>query len=190
MNHNIELKGFRLQLRPVRLDDVKFILSLRTDPDLSRYLNPVSSSYELQIAWLQQYFEAENDYYFVIEDSKTAEPEGLVALYNFDTNKSGAEWGRWILKKSSIRAVESALLIYRVGFIIFDLKSIYCVTMADNSRVVSFHDSCGIKEKTFLSRYFSINGSFFDGIRHTLHRSAWPEIDARLSNLASRLSDK
>lgn len=187
MDHNIEIKGFRVRLRPVRLGDVKFILSLRTDPDLSRFLNPVSSSYERQTAWLQQYFEAENDYYFVIEDLTTAEPEGLVALYNFHSHKSCAEWGRWVLKKRSIRAVESALLIYRVAFNIFDLKSIYCVTMAENSRVVSFHDSCGIREKTFLSSYFFINGSFFDGIRHTLHKSAWPGIDARLANLASRL---
>lgn len=182
MRRELSLQGAAFGLRPVRDDDAEFIVGLRSDPELGRWLNPTSPKVEDQLAWLARYYERPGDYYFVIERLSTGAAEGLIGIH--DVENSEAEWGRWLLKPGSLAAVESAALIYRCAFEQLGLSAVCCRTLAANERVVSFHDSCGIAERRLLPGHVELRGERLDAIEHRLTREAWPAVDARLTQLA------
>ena len=102
MRHELSLAGAAFGLRPVRDDDAAFIVGLRSDPELGRWLNPTSPNVADQLAWLARYYERTGDYYFVIERLSNGAAEGLIGLY--DVEGGEAEWGRWLLKPGSLAA--------------------------------------------------------------------------------------
>ncbi len=83
--------------RLVELSDAEFILSLRNDQNLSRYLNKTSNKLEDQINWLKEYKLRETqgtDFYIICmsEDKKTR--YGLNRIY--DIGKDDFEFGSWL----------------------------------------------------------------------------------------------
>lgn len=142
MKHSLKIEGALYKLRPVELNDADFIVAVRLeDAARSKYIHAISNDVNKQREWLEEYFKREDDYYFVVENRITGESEGLISIYN--VNNLEAEWGRWVLKKSSFAAIESACLVYRVAFELLKLKKLYCRTIELNKSVVSFHDSIG-----------------------------------------------
>jgi RimJ/RimL family protein N-acetyltransferase len=181
MRHEVSIRGAAFGLRPVCDADAAFIVALRGDPKLGRHLHPTPPSVPNQLAWLASYYDREDDYYFVIERLGTGEREGLIGLYNVFGGEG--EWGRWVLRTTSLAAVESASLICRCAFDTLQLDAVYCRTLSTNQRVVSFHDSCGIDERRILLKHYCIRGELLDAVEHRLTRAAWPEFDARLQPL-------
>jgi RimJ/RimL family protein N-acetyltransferase len=184
MRHDLCLAGSAFRLRPVGNADASLILWLRTKPELNRFLHGTSPSLDDQLTWLDHYYERPGDYYFVVERQETGVPEGVVSIYDIDPQSISGEWGRWILKPGSLAAVESAWLIYRCAFEQLDLRQVYCRTVADNTPVVSFHDSCGIAERRLLPGYFDLNGRLVDAVEHRVERQTWRELGPRLERLA------
>lgn len=182
MRHDLSLQGAAFGLRPVRDEDAGFIVGLRSDPELGRWLNPTSPNVSDQLAWLARYYERPGDCYFVIERLSTGAAEGLIGIYDIEGGE--AEWGRWLLKPGSLAAVESAALIYRCAFDALRLDAVCCRTLAANERVVSFHDSCGIAERRVLPGHVELRGERLDAVEHRLTRAAWPAVDAKLTQLA------
>ena len=75
----------RTYFRMIGVADAAFLISLRTNAELSRYLSAVDPAVEKQAAWLAQYKlkEAERrEFYFVIMHD--AKPIGVVRMYNFE----------------------------------------------------------------------------------------------------------
>lgn len=190
MQHELKLEGPAYRLRPIGDDDAALVIELRSDPALNRYLHPSSNRLEDQLAWFANYYQRDNDFYFVIEKCRDNKPEGVVAIYEVDCTARSGEWGRWILKSSSLAAVESTYLIYRTAFELLGLESVYCRTVADNEQVVSFHDSCGIACRQTLPQYFNFNNKVFDAIEHRLNRAGWVNVEPRLAKLAQLTARK
>lgn len=184
MRHNIRIDGYAFRLRPVCDADASLICRLRTDGSLSRFLHVSSPRIEDQLEWLGRYYDRAGDYYFVVEATASGASEGMVSLYDVDAQYKRGEWGRWILRPDSLAAVESAWLIYRVAFDRVGLEEVYCRTVAANSAVVSFHDSCGITERRVLLKHFEFEGEKHDAVEHSVNRATWNGIDHRLSRLA------
>lgn len=184
MKHDLILEGPAFRLRPVVDADSPFVIGLRRNSSLNRYLHETSPNLESQLMWMSQYYERTNDYYFVVERRATGASEGLVSLYNVDTQAATGEWGRWILKSNSLAAVESTWLIYRCGFEKLNLKSVYCRTVAENEKAVSFHDSCGITTRRVLDDYFEFGGNRLDAVEHEVSYDSWAIIGPRLEKLA------
>ena len=185
MRHDLHLQGQAFRLRPIGDTDAELVLSLRGNPELNRYLHRSSNRIEDQLAWFAEYYQRPGDYYFVLERCD-GQSEGVVSIY--DVTNGAAEWGRWILKPGSLAAVECAWLIYRVAFELLGLDVIYCRTLADNERVVSFHDSCGITERNLLPAYVKLEGVAMDAIEHRLTSSQWANIAPRLEYLAKQMA--
>ena len=143
MKHSIRVEGEAFRLRPVSTDDAPFIIKLRTDPRLGKYLHTTSPSVDDQIAWTRRYYEREGDWYFIVEQASNGEPHGAVAIYNYEAGDASAEWGRWILKRGSLAALESSSLVYDAGFDRLGLMLMYSRTEEVNQPVVSFHTSLG-----------------------------------------------
>ena len=186
MNHNFILNGFQYRLRPVTVEDAFFIHALRTDSDLSRYINKVSDEIESQVTWIKEYLCRDGDYYFVVEDLYTGTSEGLVSVY--DVSNASAEWGRWVVRKGSNCTLESAMLMYRFAFDTLKLQSVYCRTLKANTRVVSFHDSCGLRRSKILEDYANIDSVSYSAIEHILSEGEWLSVDTKLAKLAYRMS--
>ncbi|MDA5192509.1 GNAT family N-acetyltransferase [Govanella unica] len=187
MRHDISITGFAYRLRPATVDDSAFILKLRNNPELARYINATSSCLADQELWFKAYEERSGDYYFIIEN-QDGQPEGTIGLYDLDKDHTKAEWGRWILLPGSKAATESAWLIYRIAFEQLGLDYVYCRTVADNEKVVSFHDSFGVKRQAVLPGLFELNGRSHDAIEHGVVRNDWGTISLRLKKLCERLA--
>lgn len=185
------LEGVALRLRCVEGADAERILALRTDKSLTRFLPPLQGNLESQRRWIEAQRAKSEDYYFAIE--KKANPkapvEGFIGLYGFTDGAFGtAEWGRWILAKSSLASVESAFLLYRFAFENLNLGRVVCHSILLNESVVSFHDRCGLKRIRVLKDAFVINGSQYDAVEHALTLKEWPEIKETMSSWVKRFA--
>ncbi len=188
MRHKIALEGYAYRLRPIDDKDAEFIIKLRSDPELGRFLHSTSPSIDSQLDWLAKYYMRSGDWYFVVERRSDNSAEGLISLYDLDGQHLTAEWGRWILRKGSIAAVESAWLIYRAAFEQICLSEVYCRTVAENESVVSFHDSCGVTARLLLPNHFNLNGRMLDAVEHRVTASAWKTLAPRLDHLSQRMA--
>ena len=192
MRHDLSVQGHAFALRPVDIADARFILELRRDPELSRYLHPVSPLLSDQERWLNEYFERDGDYYFIVMRRSTGAPEGAIGLYGLDLESQEAEWGRWVLRPGSPAAVESAWLIYRIAFEVLHLHLVFCRTLAENVKVVSFHRSCGLELRSTEER-LNIGCVERPVVRQELTSGMWdrigPELDRRAAAY-SRIIDR
>jgi RimJ/RimL family protein N-acetyltransferase len=188
MRHKIVIEGFAYRLRPIADKDAEFIIKLRCDPELNRFLHSTSVSLYSQLDWLAKYYARPGDWYFVLERRYDSISEGLSSLYDLDAQQCIAEWGRWILRKDSLAAVESAWLIYRCAFELLSLRQVYCQTVAENESVVSFHDSCGITERSLIPNHFNLDGRKLDAVEHRVNDAAWKTLAPRLEHLAKKMA--
>ena len=189
MKHEFIVKGYAFRLRPVADADAQLIVALRTDCKLSAYLHRTSERVEDQIDWLSDYYRRPDDYYFAVENVRGV-VEGFISLYDVEKSRSVGEWGRWILRKGSLAAVESALLIYRFAFESLGLREVFCRTVSANQSVVSFHDSCGVSRRLVMRGFFQIDGRAADAIEHRVSIEDWMKIQSRLNSIASSLARK
>lgn len=165
MKHNIKLSGFSYQLRPIEKSDAQFIIETRLeDANRNKYIHAIDADVTKQEKWIEDYFTREDDYYFVIENILTRIPEGLIGLYDIKGGK--AEWGRWVIKKGSLAAVESVDLICQVAFDKLGLKEIYSRTIENNQAVVSFHNSAKEHFRGILENFFELNGKIYNAVEH------------------------
>jgi RimJ/RimL family protein N-acetyltransferase len=189
----MHLAGAAFALRPVTEADATFILQLRTDPALSRFLNDTSADPAAQMEWLRRYFERPGDYVFVLENVFTGAAEGTVSIFNQDTERNAAEWGRWVLRPGSLGAAESVALIYRIGFVQLGLASLHCHTIMENRHVMNFHASSGLEIVAELPGHFTIGDRRYDAVRQRITAENWPFVDARLERAvvqAARLVER
>ena len=174
MNHNIIVDGINYRLRPVRLTDAEFIINVRLE-DLERncFINKISSDIGLQEQWITNYLSRDDDYYFVVENLLDGKPEGLISVY--DINDGRGEWGRWVIKKSSLAAIESVDLLFKVAFEYIGLSEVYCRTIEDNHAVVSFHDALKELRRGVLTNHTKINGVDYNVVEHYVSREYYYE---------------
>lgn len=80
---NFEICSLGLNVRLVNVDDVDYILLLRTNKSLSRFIHHTDDDREAQIEWIRKYKQREaegREYYFIyLLDGK---PVGLNRIYN------------------------------------------------------------------------------------------------------------
>ncbi len=181
--HELTASGRRFRLRPLNLEDAAFVVRLRTDPNLSRYIHPTSPSEADQRAWTEAYFLRSDEYLFVVEDAVNGEQEGTVSLYHVDPATRQAEMGRWVLRSGSLAAPESALLAYQLAFEVFAVRRVYCLTVRDNKQVVSFHRSCGLTEGGPVEPV-ELNGVRHEMVEQFVSDETWPNVALRLDQSA------
>lgn len=190
MKHTFSMEGYGYRLRPVTLNDAAFIIEARLQ-DLERncFIHTISSDVSAQEEWLERYFLREGDYYFIIENRFTRQAEGLIAFY--DEKDGRAEWGRWVVKKGSLAAIESVWLLYRIAFEKVGLNELYCRTIKDNTEVVSFHTSIGEKTRCIHTNIFELNGKVYDAVEQYSDRAHFvSEISPQLAKKAEMISKR
>jgi len=159
------IHGKTLTLRDASIDDAEFILSLRVDPEKSRYLSAVSKALEDQRAWLQYYAYANDQAYFIIESKR--EPIGTVRLY--DAKGDSFSWGSWILTNRCPKhaAMESALIVYAYALDYLGFQTAHFNVRKGNKRVWLFHERFGASRvrETELDYFYEISRGAIDQSR-------------------------
>lgn len=162
--------GASLTFRNASIEDAKFILSLRTDVQKSRFLSPVSSELAEQEAWLKHYAGANDQAYFIIEDQ--TEPIGTVRLY--DPQGDSFCWGSWILKSNQPNhaALESALMVYAYAVDHLGFAAAHFDVRRGNERVWKFHERFGAVRtaESELDYFYRLDFRAIEASRHRYRR--------------------
>jgi acetyltransferase-like isoleucine patch superfamily enzyme/RimJ/RimL family protein N-acetyltransferase len=112
------IEKYGIILRSVEIEDAEFILKLRTDEQLSRYISPTLPDINVQISWIENYKkreEAGKEYYYIAEDQK-GNRFGTIRIYNFD--EKSFEIGSWLFMPNSPlgMAVKAQFIGFEQGF--------------------------------------------------------------------------
>lgn len=132
--------------RLVTEDDVDFILSLRTNKELTRYIHPTDESREKQIQWIREYKKREKegrDYYFIFFFD--GQPVGLNRVYN--RSELYATSGSWLCKPGIEYWIPIAIN-FTLNDIIFEylnVQLVVCDVRIENKKVNKYHALIGDK---------------------------------------------
>lgn len=134
-----------VRLSPVDESHAEYIFSLRIDNTLNTFLSAAPSSVHDEREWITKYRDRAkegSEYYFVIVRIGGM-PCGTVRLYDFRADSFC--WGSWILDKNKTRyaAVESAMLVYRLGFRQLGFTGSHFDVRKGNEKVIAFHRRFG-----------------------------------------------
>ena len=181
MHHEISIPGYAYHLRPVSRADAQFIVELRNDVHLGRFIQKGASTPGDQLSWLDSYFERSDDYLFIVERGHDGRSEGMVGLYHVYTSE--AEWGRWVLRPGSLAAADTVLGIFRLAFEVLKLPSVRCLTVSDNLPVLSFHDSAGLTRTGRKVSDVKLSDGMHEMTEHVLTMEGWPESSRSFENV-------
>lgn len=137
-----KVTGPKLVLRLIDPADADYVHALRTDPKYNTHLSEVRGTVDDQRRWIEGYKARETELrelYYVIERHDGVRC-GLVRLY--DISDESFTWGSWILdhNKPFKAALESAVLIYVIGFEILGIPNAVFDVRKENTHTISFHD--------------------------------------------------
>ncbi len=135
-----KLEGKYVTLRSVEESDAEFILSVRNDPRISKYLPPLNVTVEQQRQWIAKQRADKDSYYFLME-SPNGEPIGSISVY--DIEGDSAETGRFCSFGDPAPNVEAAILLTDFCFEKLGLKSIHIWVYEGNKPVLKLNEGLG-----------------------------------------------
>lgn len=143
---DFELDRYGLHVRLAQVEDSLFILSLRTDEKLSRFIHATDNDLEKQIAWMREYKKREqagSDYYFVYEQDGKA--IGVNRIYNIDYEKGICTGGSWICAPgvNFESSVATMLLERDIIFEFLEAKVDAFDVRKENKQVLKLHTRVG-----------------------------------------------
>lgn len=134
--------GKSIILREVKESDANFILDLRLNDNLNRFISKIDNNLESQINFIKNVLTKKDEIYFIIQ-SKDNESYGTVRIY--EIKNDDFTWGSWIINKEAplTAGIESALLIYEYAFFTLNLKKCHFKVTKGNDNVIRFHKKFG-----------------------------------------------
>ncbi len=166
------MNGRTIKLRLIEPNDAAFVFGLRTDPRYNTHLSKVAGTAGDQRVWIEQYKQREaagGEYYYIILSIGSDVPIGTVRLYDFHDDRASFSWGSWILNENKTRyaAIESAMLVYEIGFETLGFKSCHFEVRKENERVISFHEKFGAVRtgEDAINYYFSLSPQTYAAFR-------------------------
>ena len=157
---NFKLEKYGLICRFVEEKDAEFILRLRTDPILSRYLHATDGDVQKQKEWIHEYKERERkgeDYYFIF--FKDSRPVGLNRMYNI--HGTTFTTGSWLFSPEAPfeSSIAASIIVREIAFEQLGMKyeDAYDGCHIDNKKVMKFNHMMGLKD---TGSYESKDGTF------------------------------
>ena len=173
------LKGNKVQLRPIKRDDLANFLKWFNDPEVTQYLTMYLPMTEMaEGKWIEEQASKADRAFFVIEaiDNDIYKPIGTIASGNISPRNHNAGFGIAIGEKnfwSKGYGTESARLLIEYGFNQLNLHRISSSAKAFNERSIRMHKKVGFKEEGISRQYEYVNGQFHDVVMFGLLREEW-----------------
>lgn len=181
MRHSLEVEGFGVRLRPVRMDDAAFIVWLRNLDHVMGKVGDSAADMASQEAWLNSYFERKGDYYFIVETLGQI-PVGTHGVY--DVGHSSAELGRLIIRPKVPAAVPTSLLTIDLAFGKMELKELRATSVGSNLKVHSYVEKLGFRQIKIESAAQVIQGRAADIVHFALTETEWFQSRERVVPIA------
>lgn len=134
----VELYG--LSLRLIDTSDAKDIASLRSSPELTKYMITVEEDVEKQEEWIRTYKERESlgiDYYFAYENENGLIGYNRISKINWqDMTGFAASW----IKRPTVKGFAKEMFLARcdVAFYILGLKVLFTEIYEKNHRAMKY----------------------------------------------------
>lgn len=135
------LKGKYVELKSAGDEDAEFTLSIRQDPNLTKFLPPLSITIEQQKEWIARQREREGDYFFVVWSIKTGKRLGTISVY--DIHDGEGEGGRFALYGETYEKIEAGILMSEFEFNILKLGKVTGWVYCENSPAVRWNKNFG-----------------------------------------------
>lgn len=139
---NFEYHQYGIDVRLANEDDSAFILSLRTNPIINKFIHSTDSDLEKQREWMKQYKKREQeglDYYFIY--SLKGKSFGLDRVYNVNIEDNSYTGGSWIC----VPGTDMDLILRQVLSNIDIVNNYLCLNVnrydvrKENKKVLRFH---------------------------------------------------
>jgi hypothetical protein len=132
---------YGLNFRLVVEEDAQFILSLRTDKKLARFISFTDNSLENQVRWIRNYKQREADgkEYYVIFENADKNPLGTFRLYDIKDDSFIA--GSWLVRPDAdeFAAIKSDLFLLNFSFEYLKMKTCFIDMRKENKKLVRYH---------------------------------------------------
>jgi hypothetical protein len=168
LDENLFVERYGLQVRLVNESDAEFILSLRTDSRLGRYISNTSSDIEQQRQWIRAYEQRKEngiEYYFIIQ--LQGKPIGTFRLYNIEGDKFVS--GSWVFSPDSPvgASILGDIICREIAFDDLGLKRDIGDVRKDNKLVLRYNMSYEpiITGEDDLNIYLEISKQNFDKMK-------------------------
>lgn len=173
LSENFEETLYGLQVRLVKEIDAEYIVGLRTDKKLSRFIHPTDNSVDKQVEWIKEYKKREKEgkeYYFIyLKDNQRI---GVNRIYNIDGNR--ADTGSWLCSKGlqPYISIATLLSLMTIFFKKLKLEDYRFDIRKDNINVIKIHNLLSPKliNETELNYYYRLDESAFDANKFKLER--------------------
>lgn len=137
---DFNLKKYGIEVRLVNPDDTLFILSLRADKWLTRFIHQTDNDEEKQRQWISDYKKREaegKEYYFIY--SKDGKPFGLNRIYNIKDGTCTS--GSWLCVPGTPieLSIPTALINRDIMFDILGIREDNFDVRKGNLKVQKFH---------------------------------------------------
>ncbi len=186
MQHTLQLEGFGVRLRPVRLEDAAFIIWLRNLDHAKGRVGDSAIDLAAQEAWLRGYFAREGDYYFIVE-TPGGLPVGTYGLYGI--SGTSGESGRYIIHPEVPAAVPTAIVAFDHAFARMGLTQLRGSAVSTNQRIMSLSRKFGFRQTHVQAAAQTISGQPVDLVHFVLDVADWRKVREKLLPLA-RLAER
>lgn len=157
------IEKYGVHARLVDENDAEFIVRLRTDKELSKFIHDTSPNIDDQIQWIKEYKNREangSEYYLIY--SSNGKRFGLNRLYNIDWTSRKYTCGSWICQKnSSLKDIVATTLIPRIiAFEMLDLKleDSFDGIHENNKKVIRYNEMLGMRR---TGTTLDVKGKFY-----------------------------
>lgn len=159
------IEKYGIKARFVKESDAEFIVDIRTDESLSKYIHATDNNLQKQMDWIRAYKvrEAEGrEYYFIFYVGDT--PYGVERIYNIKDDSY--EHGSLVFKKESPfgASIKADIITREIGFEVLGKNLNLFDVSKGNNGVISYHlrykpDVIGEDEESF---HYSLSRENFE----------------------------
>jgi len=169
-NYNLlinSIERYGIKLRFVEVEDAEFILSLRNDERLGKFLSKTSNDLSDQVNWIKKYKEREKlgeEFYFVVEDLAGIK-YGVTRISELKEG-SAFELGSWLFSRASPSgmAIKADIIAKEIGFDQLGFNLCKFNVRKENTSVLNYHlRYMPIKvDETDLDTFFNLSKENFN----------------------------
>ncbi|MDR0811615.1 MAG: GNAT family N-acetyltransferase [Paludibacter sp.] len=160
------LERYGINVRFVNETDAEFIVALRTDEKLGKYIHQTSPDIEVQRQWIRNYKirEANNeDFYFIFEKPNGTRC-GVCRIY--DITEESFTHGSWLFAPQAPDglAILSEIITKEIAFELFPQKYLSFDVRRLNTQVIKYHKKSGAKlqSQDELNFYYTLSKEDFE----------------------------
>lgn len=166
------LETQRLILKPIEVEDLKFLLNLRWEQEVMNYLIHDPISFKNQTDWFNNLKKTDLALSIFIKEDNELKIIGTIGLYEMNARHQRAIWRIRLdpTHQGKGYATEAINLILDYGFNTLNLNKIISDSFADNAAIVNLTLKLGFKQEGLLVGHYFHKGEFRDAIQFGLLR--------------------